>query len=67
MNFTSPFFLYSVMEHHTVHKCSEARFSTFLGFPVHSIFFAYSAYLEKQIKADSIAEKHSTNFAKTKQ
>lgn len=51
----------------TLHKHSEARFRTFLGFAVHSMFFAYSAYLEKQIKADSIAEKYLIQLCKTEQ
>lgn len=51
----------------TLHKHSEARFRTFLGFAVCSMFFAYSAYLEKQIKADSIAEKYLIQLCKTEQ
>lgn len=61
------FFFYSVMNSVTLHKHSEARFRTFLGFAVHSMFFAYSAYLEKQIKADSIAEKYLIQLCKTEQ
>lgn len=64
--------LYLVMEHQVIfHNHSEARYSKFWWFAVHSKAFVYSAIntyiLKRKFKQSALQKTTSVNFAKTKQ